>query len=210
MPGIFDDFEFEQADIDLAMEELEKDVKDDAADDEKLDDDAAEEALAAAALMDLATESDIEELAASTEDMQNVSEMMGVAMERTIVRLDRKARMKHLSKQAEIEAAKRGNDPNYKKLMKIWMLERTLEKKIHQRWGNVGRKIASKKIREYSANGKRIAKPNPSTVAFKGKVSGKVATAAVAKSKQMFSKDHKVTAEDGKVKKNVTAAPKKK
>jgi hypothetical protein len=115
-------------------------------------------------------------------------------MERTIVRLDRKARLKHLTKQAELDAARQANDPNYKKLMKIWMLERTLEKKIHQRWANKGKQIANKKIKDYASNGKKIAKPNPSTVAFKGKVSGRVAQNAVNKSKAMFSKSSKTTA----------------
>lgn len=183
------DMELEQADIDSAMEELSEDLKKDKDLDNEAD--ASSEALAAAALMDLASESDIEELAASSEQMDEVSEMMGVAMERTIVRFDRKARLAHLTKQAELDAARQANDPNFRKLMKIWMMERTLEKKIHQRWGSKGKSIASKKIRDYSANGKKIAKPNPSTISFKGKVSSKIAQNAVTKTKNMFSKGNK-------------------
>ena len=190
----FDEFELEQSDIDLEMEALEDELKDGEEADDLKGTDSAEEALAAAALMDMATEDDISALAESKQDMQEVSEMMGVAMERTIIRLDRKARLKHLSKQAELELAKRNNDPNYKKLLKIWKIERMLEAKIHQRWQNAGKKVASKKIREYAANGKRIAKPNPSTVAYKGQVSGKVAQSAVEKSKRMFSNTNKKTA----------------
>ena len=183
------DMEMEQTDIDMAMEELSEDLKNDKKTDNDVD--ASSEALAAAALMDLASESDIEELAASSEQMDEVSEMMGVAMERTIVRFDRKARLAHLTKQGELNAARQANDPNYKKLVKLWMLERALEKKIHQRWGSKGQSIARKKIRDYAANGKKIAKPNPSTVAFKGRVSGKVAQNAVNKTKKMFSNGNK-------------------
>lgn len=182
---MIEDFELEQLDIDSAMEELSKDLKDDK---DGLDDaDVSSEALAAAALLDMTSESDIEELAASSEAMDEVSEMMGVAMERTIVRFDRKARLAHLSKQAELDAARQAGDPNYKKLVKIWMMERALEKKIHQRWASKAKSVASKKIRDYAANGKKIAKPNPSTVAFKGKVSSKIAQSAVNRSKKMFS-----------------------
>jgi hypothetical protein len=157
--------------------------------------DAAEEAvIAAAALQGLASSAEINELASSTEAMNDISDMMGIAMERTIVRLDRKARLKHLTKQAELDQARANNDPNYKKLMKLWMMERALEKKIHQRWSSKAKVVASKKIRDYASNGKKIAKPNPSTVAFKGKVSGRVAQNAVNKSKSMFSKSSKVTA----------------
>ena len=96
---MFEDFELEQLDIDSAMEELSKDLKDDK---DGLDDaDVSSEALAAAALLDMTSESDIEELAASSEAMDEVSEMMGVAMERTIVRFDRKARLAHLSGHAQ-------------------------------------------------------------------------------------------------------------
>ena len=197
------DFDFNQADIDSAMEELELELeakeKADEEDDKDIEDDSdtklSEEALACSALMDIASESDIEEIAASTEAMEDVSEMMGIAMERTIVRLDRKARLRHLSKQSELDAARLANDPNYKKLLKIWQLERTLEKKIHLRWGNKGKQIAMKKIKDYASNGKRIAKPNPSTVSFKGKVSGRVAQNAVNKSKAMFSHSNNKTAE---------------
>ena len=197
MPSMFDEeleMDLNQADIDSTMEELEAELEAKEKEDEEDELDSSEEALASAALMDLASESDIEELAASEESMQDVSEMMGVAMERTIVRLDRKARLKHLTKQAELDQARANNDPNYKKLMKLWMMERALEKKIHQCWSSKAKVVASKKIRDYASNGKKIAKPNPSTVAFKGKVSGRVAQNAVNKSKSMFSKSSKVTA----------------
>ena len=95
----YDDLDFSQESIDTEMEALEEELKSDDNTDIKTDMDSANEALAAAYLMDMCSEDDYEALAQSPEEMRNVSEMMNVAMERTIVRFDRKARLRHLSKQ---------------------------------------------------------------------------------------------------------------
>ena len=198
MPNM-DDLDFG---VDLAMEDLDFSLE---ADDSKLDDmdkeddkkepkedkDVEEASLAAAALMDLASNDEISTMAESWEDQRDISETMGVAMEKTIIRIDRKGRFSHLTKQAELNLARQNNDPNYKKLMKIWAIERALEKKIHQKWNSKAQKVAKVKIRDYAANGKRIAKPHPETVAFKGKVSGQVASRAVNSAKKMFSNSNK-------------------
>ena len=175
-------------DIDFTLEADDKldDIEDDKEEDKKTDEKVDEASLAAAALLDLASPEEISAMAESWEDQRDISETMGVAMEKTIVRIDRKGRLSHLTKQAELNLARQNNDPNYKKLMKIWMLERALEKKIHQKWNSKAMKVAKVKIKDYAANGKRIAKPNPSTVAFKGKVSGHVAQRAVNSAKKMF------------------------
>lgn len=187
----YDDLDFSQESIDTEMEALEEELKSDDDTDIKTDMDSANEALAAAYLMDMCSEDDYEALAQSPEEMRNVSEMMNVAMERTIVRFDRKARLRHLSKQAELNAARAANDPLYKKLVKLWTMERAIEKKIHLRYQSKARSIAMKQIRNYAANGKKIAKPNPSTLSFKDKVSSKIAQKAVSNSKKMFSNGNK-------------------
>ena len=185
--------EFVQEDIDLALEDMamamESAEKQEEADEEEL----AEESLAYAALMDSASMDEIADVAEDYNDIQDLSGIFGVAMEKTIIRMDRNARFRHLSKQAELNAARAANDPNYKKLMKVWAMERELEKRIHQRWNSKGQKVARVKIRDYAANGKRISKPNPSTVAFKGRVSSKVAQKAVSSSKKMFSNSSKTS-----------------
>lgn len=184
----FEDLDLTQESIDDELENLDKmDIDDDSLSGVKDEEECAEEALASAYLLDLASEEDIHELAESTEDMQEVSEMMNVAMEKTIVRFDRKARFKHLNKQAELNIARQNNDPLFKKLMKLWMMERTLEKKIHNKYKNKANKIARIKIKDYAANGKRLVKPHPSTVSFKDKPSSRIAKKAVANSKRMFS-----------------------
>ena len=179
--------DFAQENLDAALEDMQAAMEAKEQEEEELEDEIAEESLANAALLDCASPDEIADCAESYDEVQGLSETFGVAMEKTITRLDRKARFRHLSKQGELNIARKMNDPNYKKLMKIWAMERELEKRIHQRWGSKGEKIARTKIRDYAANGKRINKPNPSTVSFKGKVSSRVAAKAVASSKKMFS-----------------------
>ena len=203
----FDDTLLESAFDDFALEADDKSIdaaesgngKKDAKGSEEADgepaeleknDKTAEESLAAAALLDLASPDEIADIAESVEDQQAISDMMGVAMERTIVRFDRKGRMSHLQKMAVFNVARQNNDPNFKKLEKLWSMERILEKKLSQRWGTKGNKIARIQIKDYDARGRKkanINKPNPSTLAFKGKVSSAVAQRAVSNAKRMFS-----------------------
>lgn len=199
---LFDDLDVSQEALDLELESLvsatestDEDKDDDNApeDVEEKDLDAADEAsLAYAALMDLSSPAEISEIVESYEEQSNLSSTFGVAMEKNIVRLDRKARYTHLSTQAAFNLARANNDPNMKKLMKLWAMEKILEKKIQSRWGSKARKIANVKIRDYAANGKRIAKPNPSTLSGKKNVTGAIAQRAVNSAKRMFSNGTKI------------------
>lgn len=199
---LLDDLDVSQEALDLELESLvsatestEEDTDDDNApeDVEEKDLDAADEAsLAYAALMDLSSPAEISEIVESYEEQSNLSSTFGVAMEKNIVRLDRKARYTHLSTQAAFNLARANNDPNMKKLMKLWAMEKILEKKIQARWGSKARKIANVKIRDYAANGKRIAKPNPSTLSGKKNVTGAIAQRAVNSAKRMFSNGTKI------------------
>lgn len=199
---LLDDLDVSQEALDLELESLvsatestEEDKDDDNApeDVEEKDLDAADEAsLAYAALMDLSSPAEISEIVESYEEQSNLSSTFGVAMEKNIVRLDRKARYTHLSTQAAFNLARANNDPNMKKLMKLWAMEKILEKKIQTRWGSKARKIANVKIRDYAANGKRIAKPNPSTLSGKKNVTGAIAQRAVNSAKRMFSNGTKI------------------
>ena len=199
---LLDDLDVSQEALDLELESLvsatestDEDKDDDNApeDVEEKDLDAADEAsLAYAALMDLSSPAEISEIAESYEEQSNLSSTLGVAMEKNIVRLDRKARYTHLSTQAAFNLARANNDPNMKKLMKLWAMEKILEKKIQARWGSKARKIANVKIRDYAANGKRIAKPNPSTLSGKKNVTGAIAQRAVNSAKRMFSNGTKI------------------
>ena len=199
---LFDDLDVSQEALDLELDSLvsasescgeDKDDDNAPEDVEEKDLDAADEAsLAYAALMDLSSPAEISEIVESYEEQSNLSSTFGVAMEKNIVRLDRQARYTHLSTQAAFNLARANNDPNMKKLMKLWAMEKILEKKIQARWGSKARKIANVKIRDYAANGKRIAKPNPSTLSGKKNVTGAIAQRAVNSAKRMFSNGTKI------------------
>lgn len=192
------DLEFSQESVDEELANIDEELNQDTdsstdTDSSNSNPDAAEEALAAAYLLDIADEADISALANSVEEMADISNLMGVAMERTIVRFDRAARYKHLTKQAELNAARAKNDPLYRKLVKLWTMERAIEKKIAQKYASQGKKIAMQRIKQYAANGKRIVKPHPSTVSYKDKVSSKIGRKAVANSRKLFSNGTKKT-----------------
>ena len=199
---LFDDLDVSQEALDLELDSLvsasescgeDKDDDNAPEDVEEKDLDAADEAsLAYAALMDLSSPAEISEIVESYEEQSNLSSTFGVAMEKNIVRLDRQARYTHLSTQAAFNLARANNDPNMKKLMKLWAMEKILEKKIQARWSSKARKIANVKIRDYAANGKRIAKPNPSTLSGKKNVTGAIAQRAVNSAKRMFSNGTKI------------------
>lgn len=72
----------------------------------------------------------------------------GVLCERTIVRLDKRAKKTKAEKMAEFQIAKEKNDRDFKKLLTIWKLERFLEEKIHKRYGAQAKTLAKKKLKE--------------------------------------------------------------
>lgn len=152
--------------------------------------DAASDQIAAeAALMDLASGAEIEELATSMEDMHDVSDMMGIAMEKTIVRLDRNARLKHLRKANVLNLARKDNHAKFRKLMTVWKMERALEKELDTIYRQKADVLARKQIQNYAANGvKKINKAYPNTAVGKGRVSGKVAVRAKAQADKFFNK----------------------
>ena len=148
-----------------------------------------EAVIASCALMDLASSDEIQSLAESTEDMQDVSEMFGIAMERTIVRLDRNDRMKHLRKANVLALARKDNHIKYRKLLTLWQMERTLEKDLESIYHTKADQLARKQIQNYAANGiKKIPKAYPSTTVGKKSISGHVATRAKSQADRMFNK----------------------
>ena len=159
---------------------------------------AAEESiLATAALQDLASSAEINEIAESYDEMADISNMMGIAMERTIVKLDRNARFKHLRKANTLNLARQEMHPKYKKLLTIWKMERALEGDLDRIYRNKATKLARTQIRNYAANGvKKIAKAYPETAVGKGKASSKVAQRAKNQADKMFGQ--KKTSVDSK------------
>ena len=156
---------------------------------------AEEQAMAECALMDFATPDEIAELAESYGEMEDVSEIFGIAMEKTIVKMSRQDRLKHLTKQAVFTEARRAKDPRFKKLMSLWKMERAIEADLTRIYKSRAQKRAMQQIKNYGSNGIKKVQRSPinnQNQVGKKSVSGAIAQRAVAKSKSMFSNSNKV------------------
>jgi hypothetical protein len=150
---------------------------------------AAEESICANAyLMDIASQDEICDIAESYDEMDNISDLMGMAMETSIVRLDRKSRLKHLRKANVLNLARKSNNAKYKKLLTIWKMERELESDLDKIYGSKATSLANQQIRNWATNGvKKIPKAYPDTVVGKGRPSSQVAQRAVNQGKKFFN-----------------------
>lgn len=149
---------------------------------------AEERFIASMLLREFASPAELAELAEDAQDMADISDDMGIAMERTIVRLDRNARKRHLRKANTLALARKANHPKWRKLMTIWKMERQLEGELDRIYGNKASQLANVQIRNYAANGiKKIGKQYPSTTVGKGRVAGSVAQRAVSNANKFFS-----------------------
>ena len=74
-----------------------------------------------------------------------------ILMEKTIVRLDKKAKLSKATKMAVFTIAKEKNDPKFKKLLTVWKMERYLEAYLEKKYGNEAARRAKKAISD-SAN----------------------------------------------------------
>lgn len=70
----------------------------------------------------------------------------GYMTERSIVRLDKPAKKTQLIKICVLAIAKEKKDPLYKKLHTVWKLERSLEAKLFEKYGNQAKQRAQKYI----------------------------------------------------------------
>ena len=87
-----------------------------------------------------------DELTMFLEDASTVQDAVdnGVLLERTIVRLDKKAKLSKARKMAIFMIAKEKNDVNFKKLLKVWRMERYLEALLEKKYGNEASRRAKK------------------------------------------------------------------
>lgn len=97
-----------------------------------------------AALLDMPT-LEVEALLEDTTDIATaISE--NVVLERTIVRLDKTAKLSKARKMAVFAVAKERNDPKFKKLMTVWKWERFLEAFLDKKYGNEAMRRAKKSV----------------------------------------------------------------
>lgn len=89
-----------------------------------------------------------EELSMFLENADAVREAVdnGILLERTIVRLDKKAKLSKARKMAIFTIAKEKNDPNFKKLLTVWKMERYLEAVLEKKYGNEAMRRAKKHV----------------------------------------------------------------
>lgn len=129
------------------------------------------------AIADTCTNGEIEAFLESNNEIQSAIND-NILEERTIVRLDKKAKLSQARMIAIFSLAKQKGDPKYKKLEKLWMMEREIEKYLINKYGNEGTRVAKKSLQ---------AKKNGSS---------KVVNKALAGAKADFNKPVTVTGKD--------------
>lgn len=164
-----------------------EDIPSDDEDAEDDDDEVEESTFAALFLNEFATPDEIQAMAESYDEMATLSENMGVAMEKVIVKMDKKSRLTHLQKAAVFKLANAANDPKYRKLLTLWKQERQIEAYLSKKYASKASKIAKAKIKNYTATGLKKVAGDPKKEVGKGKIADKVAARAVEQTKKSFS-----------------------
>lgn len=170
---------------DVNPEDIPSDDED--AEDDDDEDEVEESTFAALFLNEFATPDEIQAMAESYDEMATLSENMGVAMEKVIVKMDKKSRLTHLQKAAVFKLANASNDPKYRKLLTLWKQERQIEAYLNKKYASKASKIAKAKIKNYTATGLKKVAGDPKKEVGKGKIADKVAARAVEQTKKSFS-----------------------
>ena len=123
-------------------------------------------------IADALSDEEISELTESTEVCNDLTSM-GIVTEKTIVRLDKKAKISRAYKTAVFTIAREKKDPKFKKLVTVWRMERALEAYLMKKYHAEAMKRA--KV--------AVAKLNSGRKDTKGRVIAK----AVSKAKKQFT-----------------------
>ena len=174
-------------DIPSDDEDAEDDDDEDEEEDDDDEDEVEESTFAALFLNEFATPDEIQAMAESYDEMAALSENMGVAMEKVIVKMDKKSRLTHLQKAAVFKLANASNDPKYRKLLTLWKQERQIEAYLNKKYASKASKIAKAKIKNYTATGLKKVAGDPKKEVGKGKIADKVSARAVEQTKKSFS-----------------------
>ena len=111
-----------------------------------------------------------EECAAFKESVESdIAISEGFFTERTIVKFDKNARLSQLRRVSALALAKQANDPLFKKLNKVWKMERMLESKIYSKY----KSKADQRARKLYANLKKSKSKTLSAAAQKAVASDK-------------------------------------
>ena len=93
------------------------------------------------AMLETLSVEDLDVFMESVDEQQN-AQQEEVLVERSIVRLDKQAKLTQAQKTAVFTIAKEKNDPMMKKLITVWRIERALEEKLLRKYGNEGMRRA--------------------------------------------------------------------
>lgn len=101
--------------------------------------------------------------------LENASELRTVVdeeivMEKTIVRLDKKAKLSRARAMAIFTIAKEKKDPKFKKLLTLWKLENKILKYLEKKYGNAATARAKKTV-----NSKKTKSPSVKKAISKAK-----------------------------------------
>lgn len=97
------------------------------------------------AMQDTLTAEEISDFVANSEETSSAVRE-GVLLEKTIVKLDKKAKLSRAYKAAIFTIAKEKNDRDFKKLVTVWKMERALEQKLEKKYKNEAMKRAKQAI----------------------------------------------------------------
>lgn len=102
-------------------------------------DDATMESLCAAILTEQLSSDELGQFVVT-------NEAFDVVTEKTIVKLDKKAKLSRAYKVAILKCAAQKNDRDYKKLRKLWILEAKLFKKLEAKYGNKAKAMSRQAV----------------------------------------------------------------
>lgn len=105
----------------------------------------SQSSIMAAVLMENCT---AEELLAFFENNSEVEVVQGEQLltERTILKMDKIARLNRAYKTSIFQVAREKKDPMFKKLLTVWKMERFLEGKLEKKYGNEAKRRAKKVV----------------------------------------------------------------
>lgn len=110
-----------------------------------------------AAIMDVMTNDQIEMALENTTDV-NIAVNQEIVQERTIVRLDKKAKKSKAEKMAVFTIAREKKDPDFKKLLTVWKLERFLEAKLEKKYGSKAKMRAKETLKNAAKSKSKMVK----------------------------------------------------
>lgn len=101
-----------------------------------------------------------EELESFLENAEAVTESVNseILLERSIVKLDKKAKLSQAQKVAIFTVAREKKDPKFKKLLTLWKIEKKLENYLEKKYAAEGLRRAKKALSVKKSKSKALSK----------------------------------------------------